>query len=43
MKKIGYYLGEKIPIYNGIITIISLIILLSTNVYLYGDDSLGGA
>ena len=34
---------KKIPYIIALLPIIFLIILLSTNVYLYGDDSLGGA
>ena len=34
---------KKIPYIIALLPIIFLILLLSTNVYLYGDDSLGGA
>ena len=34
---------KKIPYIIALLPIIFLIILLSTNVYLYGDESLGGA
>ena len=42
-EKCGDLIDEKIPLYNKpLLPIIFLIILLSINVYLYGDNSLGG-
>ena len=41
-EKCGDLIDEKIPYIIALLPIIFLIILLSINVYLYGDNSLGG-